>query len=352
MRILLDSSYAARGPSGTAVYVEGLAAALRERDGVELVEARQPRRLRRGGGNPLRSAANAALDLLWLHRGLPRAARAAGADVVHHPLPAHSRRIGAAQVATLHDVAFERRPAGYGRVWRALARRSYRRAASRCEVLVSVSRATADDAVELLGAERDRVVVAPHGPGQELPGRPRATAPGHFLYVGDDEERKNVAGLLEQYARYRAGAERPLDLVLAGAAARRAVVAGGVRGEAEPGPERLAELHAEAAALVHPALEEGFGLTLLEAMALGTPVVAVRTRSAEELCGDAALLVGAGGLADALARLGADPALRERLGAAGRERAARHSWANAAQAHESAYTLALQTRSRRAGGPR
>jgi glycosyltransferase involved in cell wall biosynthesis len=341
MRVLLDTSYAARGPSGTAVYIERLADALRGREGVELLEARQPRRLRRGGGNPFRSAVNAWLDLLWLQRGLPRAAREARADVVHHPLPAHSARIGAAQVATVHDVAFLRDPAGYGRIWRALATRAYRRAARRCEALVCVSEAAAADAVALLGAARERVVVAPHGPGQQLRAVPRSPQPDHFLYVGDDERRKNVAGLLEQYERYRAGARQPLDLVLAGAAARRAG-AEGVRGEPSPSADRLSELHAGAAALVHPSREEGFGLTLLEAMAAGTPLVAVHTRAAEELCGEAALLVAPEELSGALGRLASESPLREKLAAAGRERAAVFSWEEAARLHERAYTLAVE----------
>src|SRR3954453_6636134 len=152
MRVRIDTSYAARGPSGTGVYVAELVTALRELEDVEVVEARQPRRLRRGAGNPMRSGANAALDLVWLHSGLPRAARAAGADVVHHPLPAHSRRIPAAQVATIHDVAFEPLPAAYGPLWRRLTGRQYRRAATRSGALVCVSATTARDAVELLGA--------------------------------------------------------------------------------------------------------------------------------------------------------------------------------------------------------
>ncbi|HEX5909870.1 MAG TPA: glycosyltransferase, partial [Thermoleophilaceae bacterium] len=105
MRVLIDTSYVGRGPSGTAVYVQQLVRALRA-EGIEVVEAAQRRRLAPGGGNPLRSAANAALDQLWLHGGLARAARAAAADVVHHPLPAHSRRIAVPQVVTVHDVAF------------------------------------------------------------------------------------------------------------------------------------------------------------------------------------------------------------------------------------------------------
>ncbi len=110
VRVLIDTTYADRGPSGTGVYIEMITAALRRAGTVEVVEARQRMRLRPGAGNPLRSAANGALDLLWLHVGLPRAARIAGADVVHHPLPAYSRRIPAPQVVTVHDLAFVRLP--------------------------------------------------------------------------------------------------------------------------------------------------------------------------------------------------------------------------------------------------
>jgi glycosyltransferase involved in cell wall biosynthesis len=330
MRVLLDTSYAARGMSGTAVYIERLAAALEGLDGIELIQARQPRRLRRGGRNPLRSAVNAALDWLWLHRGLPRAAREARVDVVHHPAPAYSSRIAAAQVATVLDLAFLRHPEGYGRVWRLLAKRSYESAASNCGALVCISETVAGE------VDAERVVVARLGPGQELPEVERRGEPRHFLYVGDDERRKNVDGLVAAYERYRAAAGRPLELVLAGAAARR----GG--GEISPTPARLAELHAGAAALVHPALDEGFGLTLVEAMTAGTPVIAVRTPAAAEVCGDAALLVGPDDLEDAMTRVAADPDLRERLSAAGRRRSADFSWDESARLHETAYTLALE----------
>jgi glycosyltransferase involved in cell wall biosynthesis len=320
MRVLLDTSYAARGPSGTGVYVRELAAALRELDGVEVVEAAQPRRLRAGAGNPLRSAANALLDFHWLQLGLPRAAREAGVDVVHHPLPAHSSRISAPQVSTIHDVGFERLPGAYGPLWRRLARRQYSRAARLNAALVAVSEATARDAVELLGADSERVVVAPHGPGQRLPEIERDAQPRHFLYVGDAEPRKDLDALRDL--------DLQLPLVLAG------------RAGGPVSPQRLAELLAGAAALVHPSRLEGFGLTLAEAMAAGTPVVARRTPAAEELCGDAALLVEPGELAGAIRRVASDRELRDRLSAAGRERAARLSWANSARAHVRAYTLA------------
>lgn len=345
MRVLLDTTYARLGPSGTAVYLERLAAALREAGEVEVVEASRPGRTRRGGANPLRSAANAAGDAAWLHRGLARAARTAEADVVHHPLPALSRTVAVPQVVTLHDVAFEARPEGYGRAWRALAARQYRRAVRRAGAVVCVSESTAAEAVAVLGADRERIVVAHHGPGQPLPHVERRDPPAHFLYVGDAEERKDVPGLLAAYATYRQDAQDPLDLVLAGRAA--AGAAGeGVRGEPGPGPERLAELLAGAAALVHPSRHEGFGLTVLEAMAAGTPVVAASSAGVQEVAGDAALVAEQGELAEALGRIAADIGLRARLRSAGAERVAAFSWAESARRHVAAYTLASRTHGR------
>ena len=342
MRVLLDMSYARRGPSGTAVYVEQLVRALRERGEVDVLEASQPRRLRPGAGNLARSAVNAALDAHWVHRGLGRAARRVGADVVHHPLPAHSRGVACAQVATFHDLAFQEMPHGYGRVWRALAARAYRRAARRCQVVVCVSEHTAADVSARLGVERARIVVAPHGPGQveglERPDVPRV----HFLYVGDAQERKNVELLVEAYAAYRGSAADPAELVIAGAAAAVAGSAGpGVLGVPRPSREELFALYGSAIALVHPSRHEGFGLTVLEALALGTPVLALRNAAVQELAGEAALLVAdAPEMAGAMERLATDAALREDLSRRGLERAARFSWAESARAHEAAYTLA------------
>jgi glycosyltransferase involved in cell wall biosynthesis len=335
MRVLIDTTYALRGHSGTAVYLEHVICALR-REGVDVVEAADERRPAPAGGG-IGSARNLAHDVWWTQVALPRRARAAGADVLHHPLPALARRAPCAQVVTIHDLAFERLPDHFAPGFRRWSSIAHRRAARGAAAVVCVSPTTRRDAMARWGVDGARIIVAAHGPGQE-PG-PACVRAEHFLYVGDDEPRKNLALLLDAHARYRerAGA-RALDLVLAGRA--RAAQAG-VR--CEPDPDLVALLGG-AAALVHPALHEGFGLTPLEAMHAGVPVIAARSPGLAETCADAVRYVDpydAEGLARELARVAAEPALRAALATRGRDRAAAFSWRASARAHIEAYTLAM-----------
>jgi glycosyltransferase involved in cell wall biosynthesis len=326
MRVLIDTTYARRAPqSGTAVYLDRLIGEL----GQDATPVWNRRRGAAGGGG-LGSWRNLLADRWWEEVELPRLARAHGADVIHHPLPARTRRPRGARVAiTIHDLAFERLPEMFDPRFRRYAHRAHRAAARAADVVICVSETTARDVRELWGVPAERIVVALHGPGQALPALPRAARPEHFLYVGDAEPRKDLATLLAAHERYRSRVADPLPLVRAGAA-----------GETV-GPRRLAELYAGAAALVHPSLYEGFGMTLLEAMCTGVPVIAARAPAAVEVCGDAALWCEPRSVeqfADAMAMIGdgAEPAAR------GRARVAGFSWAASARAHVAAYSLALR----------
>jgi glycosyltransferase involved in cell wall biosynthesis len=342
MRVLFDTTYAARAPySGTGVYIDRVIDALHRIDGIE-IETVANRRRRAPGGGGVGSLRNLLADRWWTAVELPRIARRVGADVVHHPLPAFARATRVPQVITVHDLAFERLPEQFDRAFRLYAHKSHRAAALAGDAVICVSETTAADARELWGAKADRIVVAPLGPGQAMPndGDARPRQPAHFLYVGDQEPRKNLAVLLAAYRMYREASERPLDLVLAGSASAQMA---GVRLETRPERSRLADLYRSAAALVHPSLYEGFGLTVLEAMSAGTPVLAADVPGVREVCGEAARYTNpqdAAGFAAAMAQIAAEPRLREELSERGRRRAAEFSWDGCARAHLDAYSLA------------
>lgn len=334
MRVVIDASYARRGASGTGVYIAGVRDALRAL-GVDVVDAAAP---------PHRYL-NLPVEWWWTHGRLPRRAR--GADLLHHALPALSARAPCPQVVTVHDLAFLRVPECFDPKFTAVASIRHRRAARGAAAVIVPSEATKADVRSRWAVPAERIVVAPHGPGQ-APVGDRGEA-RWFLYVGDAEPRKNLGRLLDAYARYRTAAgEEALELVLAGAvtAAGAGLPASGVRLESAPTAERLAELHRHAAALVVPSLHEGFGLTALEAMHAGTPVLAASTAGLTEVCAGAARLCDprdVDSIAAGLTELATVPPLREELRRRGLARAQDFSWENSARAHLAAYEMAIRS---------
>jgi len=115
--------------------------------------------------------------------------------------------------------------------------------------------------------------------------------------------------------------------------------AAGARLEGYVETGRLVELYRGAACLVQSSSYEGFGLPVVEAMASGTPVVAVREPALLEVAGDAAVVVDEADLAEGIRTALAE---RERLVAAGLERVRAFSWRAAAERTLAVYREILE----------
>ena len=179
---------------------------------------------------------------------------------------------------------------------------------------------------------------------------PPRLAPGFILAVGTIEPRKNYPRLLAAYRHLRREAvpllvgDRPgvPELVIAGRPGwaygdtlERIKAEPGVRYLGHVDEPTLSALYRSAAVLALPSLYEGFGLPLLEAMAHGLPAVVGNVGALPELAAGAAILVepdDVSSIAAGLERLLDDAALREKLGAEGRRRAAEFTWERAAAA--------------------
>ena len=250
------------------------------------------------------------------------------ADLVHaHWLPAGwvAARTGKPFVVTLHgtDVALAERLPSFART-----------VLRRARVVVGVSSAIAD-AARRLGAEDVRVI--PNG--VDIPAEAgRETDPPRILYAGRLSREKGVLELVE--------AARGLPLVVVGDGPLRARVPN-ARGFVPR--EELERMYAAAAVVACPSRREGFGVTCLEAMAWGKPVVASAVGGLRDLIvdGETGLLVPSrdqSALRAALERLLRDRNLRLRLGAAARERAREHfSWPKVIDATLAAYAEASGT---------
>jgi glycosyltransferase involved in cell wall biosynthesis len=254
---------------------------------------------------------------------LPRLLRRLGASLGHfqYALPL---RPPCPAVVTIHDLSFEREPSLMGWKDRLVFRRVVPRAARRSARVLTVSERTRVDLRELYDVPDEKIVVTPNGVDPAF--TPGEGAHDYVLLVGAVQERKNPLAALA------AAREAGLPLVVAGPAKDEALAReleqGGARVTGYVEQDELVRLYRGAACLVQPSRYEGFGLPVLEAMATGTPVVAVPEPALQEVAGDAAVWAEESGLGDAIRRAVAE---REPLAAAGLERARRFSWAETAR---------------------
>ena len=304
---------------------------------------------------------------------LPRILKAAGVDLVHFPHFNMPLVYDGPYVVTIHDLTHFRRLAlanstddRGARPWKAIPYKIVlSRAVRRATHVIAVSEATKHAVISRLGVHSQRVSVTYEGVDTGLlatsdPGAPeRLGVRGpYFLYVGAAYPHKNLPRLLAGFARFHAAGVGMFQhrLVLTGdqgpykerlvSLATDLGIADSVTSTGSVTDAELSALYRGATGLTLVSLSEGFGLTGLEAMALGVPVVASRIDSLLEVYGDAALFVNpldVSEIADGLMRLADDHLLRERLRMLGMSRSARFSWRATAEGTRDVYRSCLET---------
>jgi glycosyltransferase involved in cell wall biosynthesis len=280
-------------------------------------------------------------------------------DLVHAPSLAVPPKSGKPLVVSVHDAAPWLFPEAFGRRGRWFHTMGARAAGRRADRVVTGTRAAADEIVRHMRLPQDCVRVVPYGVDlagaqdvgangtDEVLGRFRLGGTPYVLWVGSMEPRKGVGTLVAAMARLagRGAPGVPAQLVLAGYAGwqNSTLIASDDRARLGPALRQLGRvseaelraLYAGATVFGFPSLHEGFGLPVLEAMAVGTPVVASDIPALREVAGDAAVLVAAGDVsawAEALEALLAGGPHRDWLVEAGRRRARLFPWSATAAA--------------------
>ena len=346
VRVFVDATSCKSQQGGVRTYTLAMCEALASHDGVSLAIATSisdfdelPVDIIRVSSATQAPAARA----LWRERTLSSAVRRAGSAVVFSPIPELPlRQLPVPSVVVVHDIGPLVAPGLYGRSrwlrYRATLPHTLRMATR----VVCVSAATRSELISRFRIDASKCVVVGEGP-QFLD--PVGVVDGadddepYVLYVGSLYRHKNVSTLARawQYG----GAIQNVGLRVAGltddkdgvarlvSAAREAGIQSrfSLAGFLEPG--HLARLLGGAEALALPSLYEGFGLTALEAMAAGIPIVASAIPAIVEVVGDAGVLVhdplSPRSWHAALCSVVNDPQLRLELAEKGRARArARH----------------------------
>jgi glycosyltransferase involved in cell wall biosynthesis len=264
-------------------------------------------------------------------------------DLVHAPHYVAPLAVRQPLVITVHDTIHLLFPEFLSPARRRIAGHLLELALRRARRVIAVSRRTADDLEHLFPFTRSKLRViypglafryaagAPDPSRVESWRRRRGLPDRYYLAVGAIRPHKNLLHLARAYAA--SGLAPGLGLVLAGEAPLRfallkeeiaAAAGSGVRFLGRVADADLPLLYAGATGVAVPSLYEGFGLTALEAMAMGVPVLAAATGSLPEVVGEAGLLLpphDLAGWSEALARVARDQVLRSELGARGRERA-------------------------------
>ena len=274
-------------------------------------------------------------------------------DLVHAVALGYPVATNKPYVVTVHDIGPLTHPEYFTPKGTWIMKRSLKQMVDRAAGIICVSHSTANELKSYCGGSvADRIQVVHEGISDEFQapaddsGRDLLDTLGlgdtpYILSAGAISPRKNTRRIIQALSRLKDRIPHHLVLVggkgwsdelvhseLASSGISDRVHLTGYTTDAQ-----LKGLFAGASVYVHPSLYEGFGLTVLEAMAQGCPVVTSDVYSLPEVAGDAGILVdptSVSEIADAIEGICIDSAFASDLAARGRERIKAFSWGDCA----------------------
>lgn len=310
MKIGIDARPLLPPLTGIGEYLRGFVSALAEGDGknryflfshrpLDFPPPNQRWRIVHGRVNGrMRSTA-------WFQTAVPRWARRLGIDLFwgpRHHLPLRLP-VRTAAVVTIHDLVHRRHPGTMSLSNLLLERLLMGPSLRRADRVAAVSRATARELRRFHPHADPKIRVVSPGipafPPEAAPAFPPPTP--YFLAVGTREPRKNLERVMAAFERMETRGRRVHLAVVGGGGWKQRALDERLRSARSDGrrihlldyvPRSvLPSLYRNAVALVYPSLYEGFGLPILEAMSLGTPVITSDRSAMAEVAGTAALRV-------------------------------------------------------------
>jgi len=292
------------------------------------------------------------LRATWAYTNFPAMERFVGRiDLLHalgFQVPPTSKAV---KVFTIYDLVPLTHPQLVPQSKFGIKRPRFKFHATRADMVVAISQATANEAKRLLELPDEKVAVVYPGTisivraGDDAIGEMKkkfGLLRNYMLFVSTIDPKKNLPRLMRAFEQSElAGA---YDLVLVGPPGWYMEETFSTREELSckkhiywlkyVSDSDLSALYSGASFFVYPSLLEGFGLPIFEAMSVGCPVLTSNVSSMPEAAGEAAVYVNPyeiDSVAEGLKRIAGDKKLREKLSRMGLERVSQFSWENAAR---------------------
>ncbi len=306
--------------------------------------------------------ASAYTRVLWDHLKIPINLKRYGIELYHNTKNVLPQWCSAKTIVTIHDLSPFVFPHTFTRLQGLHLRYHLSSSAKRADRVITDSANSKKDIIEILGADRERVVDIPLGVSPQyrktdderrLPWlrEKYGLKARQILFVGTIQPRKNLGDLIEAFRRLKRLKEIPHQLVIVGREGwlskdlrKSQATDRDIRFVGEVADEELPLFYQAADLFVSPSSYEGFGLTCLESMVSGTPVVAYRSSSLPEVIGDSGIMVEPGdkeALTQAILDIISKEGLRDELIEKGLKRARQFSWEATARATLKVYQEVL-----------